>query len=45
MPLITASELHQRWPASRLVVIEHEGHGGKDLSAAVSRAYADMLAG
>ena len=44
-PLITAWELHQRWPASRLVVIEHEGHGGKDLSAAVSRAYADMLAG
>ena len=36
--------LHQRWPASRLVVIETEGHGGKNLSAAVSRAYADMLA-
>ena len=29
----------------RAVVIENEGHGGKDLSAAVSRAYADMLAG
>ena len=44
-PLITAWELHQRWPASRLVVIVHEGHGGKDLSAAVIRAYADMLTG
>ena len=44
-PLITAWDLHQRWPASRLVVIENEGHGGKNLSAAVSRAYAaDMLA-
>ena len=41
-PLITAWELHQRWPGSRLVVIENEGHGGKDLSAAVSRAYAGM---
>jgi len=37
-PLITAWELHRRWPASRLVVIENEGHGGKDLSAEVSRA-------
>jgi len=43
-PLITAWELHQRWPASRLVVIEHEGHGGKELSAELGRAYADMLA-
>lgn len=42
-PLITAWELHQRWPASRLVVIENEGHGGKDLGAAVRRAYADLL--
>lgn len=42
-PLVTAWELHKRWPGSRLVVIDHEGHGGKDLSAAVGRAYADLL--
>lgn len=44
-PLVTAWELHKRWPGSRLVVIDHEGHGGKDLSAAVGRAYADLLPG
>jgi proline iminopeptidase len=27
-PLITAWRLHQLWPASRLFVIESEGHGG-----------------
>ncbi len=44
-PLVTAWELHKPWPGSRLVVIDHEGHGGKDLSAAVGRAYADLLPG
>lgn len=44
-PLVTAWELHRRWPASRLVVIDNEGHGGSELSAAVRRAYADMLPG
>ena len=42
-PLVTAWELHKRWPASQLVVIDHEGHGGKELSAAVGRAYAELL--
>lgn len=42
-PLATAWELHKRWPGSRLVVIDHEGHGGRDLSAAVRAAYADLL--
>ncbi len=43
-PLVTAWELHKRWPGSQLVVIDHEGHGGKDMSAAVRRAYVDLLA-
>lgn len=42
-PLVTAWQLHQHWPGSRLVVIEHEGHGGKDMSAALRQAYADLL--
>jgi proline iminopeptidase len=27
-PLLTAWELHRRWPGSRLVVDEGDGHGG-----------------
>jgi len=27
-PVITAWRLHQQWPASRLIVVETEGHGG-----------------
>ena len=27
-PVVTAWRLHARWPASRLVVVESEGHGG-----------------
>jgi proline iminopeptidase len=42
-PLVTAWELHKRLPESQLVVIEHEGHGGKGLSAAVGAAYAELL--
>ncbi len=42
-PLVTAWELHKRWPGSRLVVLEHEGHGGKGMSAAVRDAYAQLL--
>lgn len=42
-PLGTAWELHRRWPGSRLVVIEHEGHGGPDMSAAMRQGYADLL--
>lgn len=42
-PLSTAWQLHQGWPGSRLVVIEHEGHGGKDMSAALRQAYIDLL--
>lgn len=41
-PLVTAWELHKRWPLSRLEVLEHEGHGGKEMSAAIGRAYAEL---
>ena len=44
-PLVTAWQLHKRWPDSQLVVIDHEGHGGKDLSAAVAGAYDFLLPG
>lgn len=27
-PAVTPWRLHCRWPASRLVIVEHEGHGG-----------------
>lgn len=27
-PLVTAWQLHKAWPASRLVIVEEEGHGG-----------------
>ena len=27
--LISASHLHQHWPASRMQVVETEGHGGQ----------------
>ncbi|MBV9831350.1 MAG: alpha/beta fold hydrolase [Marmoricola sp.] len=42
-PLVTAWELHRRWPASRLVVVEGEGHGGTTMSAELEAAYASFL--
>jgi proline iminopeptidase len=39
-PLVTAWELHKRWPNSELIVIEGEGHGGPDMIAELRRAYA-----
>ncbi len=41
-PLITAWELHQRWPASRLVVVD-EGHGGAGMSEAMVQALIELL--
>ncbi|MCX5481246.1 prolyl aminopeptidase [Kaistia geumhonensis] len=43
-PLVTPCELYRRWPASRLVVIESEGHGGP-LSLLAMREALDALAG
>jgi proline iminopeptidase len=42
-PLVTAWELHQRWPLSRLVVVETEGHGGNTMQAELEAAYASFL--
>jgi proline iminopeptidase len=42
-PLDTAWQLHKRWPGSRLVVIENEGHGGRTMTEARAQAYADLL--
>jgi proline iminopeptidase len=42
-PVETAWELHRRWPASRLVVIETEGHGGPLMGEAMEAAYVSFL--
>jgi proline iminopeptidase len=39
-PLVTAWKLHRRWPGSRLVVIDDEGHGGSTMNAELEAAYA-----
>jgi proline iminopeptidase len=41
-PTETAWELHRRWPASRLVVVENEGHGGPVMVQELEAAYASM---
>jgi proline iminopeptidase len=42
-PLATAWELHRRWPGSRLVVVEDEGHGGRAMIVELEAAYASFL--
>ena len=37
-PLDTAWHLHQRWPASQLVVLEDAGHGGTGFPEAILAA-------
>ena len=37
-PAITPWRLHQRWPASRLYIVEHEGHGGPESMDEMARA-------
>jgi proline iminopeptidase len=44
-PLDTAWKLHRRWPGSRLVVIEGEGHGGTTMDAEAEAAYAAFQRG
>jgi proline iminopeptidase len=39
-PVETAWKLHRRWPASRLVVVENEGHGGPEMARELEAAYA-----
>ena len=42
-PLVTAWRLHRRWPASRLVVVEGEGHGGCAMTTELEAAYAWLI--
>ncbi|HWJ74532.1 MAG TPA: prolyl aminopeptidase [Kaistia sp.] len=37
-PAITAYRLHRHWPASRLIILPEEGHGGPAMSAAMRQA-------
>ncbi|WP_285114578.1 prolyl aminopeptidase [Leifsonia sp. fls2-241-R2A-40a] len=37
-PVITPWLLHRRWPASRLIVVEGEGHGGPESSERMAEA-------
>jgi proline iminopeptidase len=37
-PLDTAWDLHNAWPASRLVVLDNAGHGGTDMTQALVEA-------
>jgi len=41
-PLQSAWELHKRWPASRLVVVEDAGHFGGSMNAEFDAAIAEM---
>ncbi|MDR6972519.1 prolyl aminopeptidase [Leifsonia shinshuensis] len=41
-PVVTPWLLHREWPASRLIVIEGEGHWGPQVSETVSRAITEM---
>jgi proline iminopeptidase len=41
-PLVTAWELHRRWPRSRLVVVESEGHGGTGMTEQFAAAIAEF---
>jgi proline iminopeptidase len=41
-PLDTAWRLHQRWPASRLVVVDDAGHGGGSFGAEMATAIDSM---
>jgi proline iminopeptidase len=43
-PVITAWELHRRWPGSELIIDEGDGHGGDSMVQAWSRANVRMLA-
>jgi len=39
-PLDTAWQLHKRWDASELIIVETEGHGGAQMKEEMSRAVA-----
>lgn len=41
-PAVTAWELHRVWPASELVIVEDEGHGGPEMVARWRRAMEEL---
>jgi len=41
-PLVTAWRLHRSWPASELIVVEGEGHGGRSMAQEWARANTRM---
>ncbi|KMO42684.1 proline iminopeptidase [Methylobacterium tarhaniae] len=44
-PAVTAWQLHRLWPASRLCIVEAEGHGGPEIAARMREAtdsFADL---
>ncbi|MGH1549901.1 prolyl aminopeptidase [Leifsonia poae] len=43
-PVITPWLLHRRWPASRLIVVEGEGHGGPESSERMAEAISSFAA-
>ncbi|MGY2048339.1 prolyl aminopeptidase [Methylobacterium sp. JK268] len=43
-PVVTPWRLHRLWPASRLEVVETEGHGGPEMNARMRRALAALPA-
>ena len=42
-PLVTAWELHRRWPLSELKVVESEGHGGPTMTELTREAIGSFL--
>lgn len=43
-PLDTAWDLHQRWPASTLIVLDDAGHGGDSMTPAILAGIAGLAA-
>lgn len=43
-PLVTAWEMHRRWPGSRLVVGEEDGHGGTSMVKSWREAHVQLAA-
>ena len=37
-PVVTPWRLHQQWPASQLIIVESEGHGGPESLEQLRRA-------
>ena len=42
LPIRTAYELHKRWPQSRLIVIQDEGHGGPKMSEQMCQVLSEL---